>query len=44
MQYRVLICVLSCGICFVEQSIACMPHSPDDVFIARYQAAHAAQE
>ncbi|MFW1858078.1 hypothetical protein [Acinetobacter defluvii] len=44
MQYRVLLCVLSCGICFVEQSVACMPHSPDDVFIARFQAAHAAQE
>ncbi|WP_228716524.1 hypothetical protein [Acinetobacter defluvii] len=28
----------------MEQSVACMPHSPDDVFIARFQAAHAAQE
>lgn len=42
MQYRVLIYVLSCGIFSIEQSIACMPHSLDDVFVARYQAAHAA--
>ncbi|WP_322873946.1 hypothetical protein [Acinetobacter sp. CFCC 10889] len=27
-----------CGIMSISQSFACMPHSPDDVFIARFQS------
>lgn len=38
LQFHFFTSFLILGIFSIQQSMACMPHSPDDVFIARFQS------
>ncbi len=41
LKFHFFISFLILGIFSIQQSMACMPHSPEDVFIARFQSSQA---
>ena len=43
-QLKNLLYVLLLGALTIKQALACMPHTPDDVFIARFQSSQAMQD